>query len=151
MQGGRCSIVRDEYLVSKWALIRRNELVDIPDRLKIHPDFLQKLSHAEFESAFKEIGKMFYQMYSDIADSPQRFGLPLYKIDEYDYFSYDVIQPFVEFICHKIIPCGADQKIGYQSDLRVDPEGIGEVHHKKLIGRIKAGGGKAHCKHIHSL
>lgn len=79
--------MRDMYLVSKWALIRRNELVDIPDRLEIHPDFLQKLSHGEFESAFKEIGEMFYQMYSDIADSPQRFGLPLYKVDEYDYFS----------------------------------------------------------------
>ena len=79
--------MRDVYLVSKWALIRRNELVDIPDKLEIHPDFLQLLSHAEFESAFREIGEMFYQMYSDMADSPQRFGLPLYKINEYDYFS----------------------------------------------------------------
>lgn len=79
--------MRDTYLVSKWALIRRNELVDIPDKLEIHPDFLQTLSHVEFESAFREIGEMFYQMYSDIADMPQRFGLPLYKIDEYDYFS----------------------------------------------------------------
>lgn len=77
----------DTYLVSKWALVRRNELVDIPDKLEIHPDFLQQLSHAEFESAFRDIGAMFYQMYSDIADAPQRFGLPLYKIDEYDYFS----------------------------------------------------------------
>lgn len=87
LQRGRCSVVRDVYLVSKWALIRRNELVDIPDRLEIHPDFLQELSHKEFESAFKEIGAMFYQMYSDMADTPQRFGLPLYKADEYDYFS----------------------------------------------------------------
>ena len=79
--------MRDTCLVSQWALIRRGELVDIPAQLEIHPDFLQTLSHAEFESAFREIGKMFYQLYSDIADSPQRFGLPLYKIDEYDYFS----------------------------------------------------------------
>lgn len=75
------------YLVSKWALIRRNELVDIPDQIEIHPDFLRSLSHEEFESAFREIGELFYQMYSDMADSPQRFGLPLYKMDEYDYFS----------------------------------------------------------------
>ena len=79
--------MRENYLVSEWALIRRNELVDIPDQLVIHPDFLQTLSHEEFESAFREIGDMFYRMYSDIADSPQRFGLPLYKTDEYDYFS----------------------------------------------------------------
>lgn len=79
--------MKNDYLVSEWALIRRNELVDIPNQLEIHPDFLQTLSHEEFESAFKEVGEMFYRMYSDIADSPQRFGLPLYKIDEYDYFS----------------------------------------------------------------
>lgn len=79
--------MRETYLVSEWALIRRNELVDIPEQLEIHPDFLQVLSHEEFESAFKEIGAMFYRMYSDIADSPLRFGLPLYKMDEYDYFS----------------------------------------------------------------
>lgn len=76
-----------KYLVSEWALIRRNELVDIPDQLAIYPDFLQTLSHEEFESAFREIGAMFYRMYSDIADAPQKFGLPLYQTEEYDYFS----------------------------------------------------------------
>lgn len=80
-------IVGEKYLVSEWALIRRNELVDIPDQLAIHPDFLQTLSHEEFESAFREIGAMFYRMYSDIADAPQKFGLPLYQTEEYDYFS----------------------------------------------------------------
>ena len=79
--------MRETYLVSEWALIRRNELVDIPEQLVIHPDFLQALSHEEFESAFREIGAMFRQMYSDMADPPQRFGLPLYKPEEYDYFS----------------------------------------------------------------
>lgn len=77
----------DALLISQWALIRRNELVDIPDKIDIHPDFLQELSHAEFENAFRDIGGLFYQMYSDMADAPQRFGLPLYKTDEYDYFS----------------------------------------------------------------
>lgn len=80
-------MVRETYLVSEWALIRRNELVDIPEQFEIHSDFLQSLSHEGFESAFREIGSMFYRMYSDIVDSPQRFGLPLYKTDEYDYFS----------------------------------------------------------------
>lgn len=79
--------MNDTYLVSKWALIRRNELVDIPEKLAIHSDFLQRLSHEECEIAFRDIGEMFHQMYSDMAGSPQKFGLPLYKIDEYDYFS----------------------------------------------------------------
>lgn len=77
----------DALLIRKWALIRRNELVDIPDKIEIHPDFLQKVSHEEFECAFRDIGLMFYQIYSDMAEDPQRFGLPLYKEDEYDYFS----------------------------------------------------------------
>ncbi|MDE5932884.1 MAG: hypothetical protein K2H40_10455 [Lachnospiraceae bacterium] len=101
----------DVYLVSKWALIRRNELVDIPDKLEIHPDFLRQLSHAAFESAFREIGEMFYRMYSDMADSPQRFGLPLYKIDEYDYFSDQAREarrvpwnPFYFMLC--LFACG---------------------------------------------
>ena len=79
--------MQDTYLISKWALIRRNELVDIPDKLEIHPDFLRNLSYEEVESAFRHIGDMFYQIYSDTAASPEAFGLPLYKMDEYSYFS----------------------------------------------------------------
>lgn len=30
--------MRENYLVSEWALIRRNELVDIPGQFEIHPD-----------------------------------------------------------------------------------------------------------------
>lgn len=37
--------------------------------------------------AFREIGELFYQIYTDMADNPQRFGLPLYQADKYDYFS----------------------------------------------------------------
>ena len=103
--------MKDDYLVSKWALIRRNELVDIPDKLEIHPDFLKRLSHEEFESAFREVGGMFYRMYSDMADSPQMFGLPLYKIDEYDYFSKQAREarrvpwnPFYFMLC--LFACG---------------------------------------------
>lgn len=100
------------FLISKWALIRRNELVDIPDKLEIHPDFLRLISQEEFENAFREIGGLFYQMYSDMADAPQRFGLPLYKTDEYDYFSSQAResrsapwQPFYFLFC--LFACGS--------------------------------------------
>lgn len=79
--------MNDTYLISKWALIRRNELVDVPDQLEIHSDFLQNLSREEVESAFRHIWDIFYQIYSDMAASPEDFGLPLYKVDEYNYFS----------------------------------------------------------------
>lgn len=79
--------MKDSYLISKWALIRRNELVDLPDKLEIHQDYLKYLSHSDFECAFRQIHNMFYQIYTDMADSPGAFGFPLYKTDEYDYFS----------------------------------------------------------------
>ncbi len=101
----------DTLLISKWALARRNELVDIPDKLEIHPDFLQDITHEEFENAFRDIGGMFYQIYSDMAKDPQRFGLPLYKADEYDYFSDQARevrrapwQPFYFMLC--LFACG---------------------------------------------
>jgi hypothetical protein len=87
-EGNNLSIAsKEELLVGKWTLIRRNELVDIPEKLEIHPDFLQGISYEAFESAFREIGGLFYQIYTDMADDPQRFGLPLYQADKYDYFS----------------------------------------------------------------
>lgn len=77
----------DTYLISKWALVRRNELVDVPDKVEIHPDFLRDLSHEEFESAFRQIHETFYQMYTDMASEPEKFGFPLYKVNECSYFS----------------------------------------------------------------
>lgn len=77
----------DIYLISKWALIRRNELVDLPDKIEIHSDFLRNISKEEFESAFRQIHEMFYQIYTDMAESPEDFGFPIYGLEEYDYFS----------------------------------------------------------------
>ena len=75
------------YMVSKWAIVRRNELVDVPERIKIHKDFLADLSEEEFEYSFRQIHELLYQMYTDMAKQPERFGLPLYREAEYDYFS----------------------------------------------------------------
>ncbi len=75
------------YLISKWALIRRNELVDLPEKIEIHPDFLRNISKEEFESAFRQIHEMFYQIYTDMAQAPGDFGFPTYGVEEYDYFS----------------------------------------------------------------
>jgi hypothetical protein len=79
--------MNDSFIVSQWAQVRRSELVDIPDNFAIHPDFLQSLTRQEFEEAFREIGTMFRQMYTDMAREPERFGLPLYKEEEYGYFT----------------------------------------------------------------
>ncbi len=76
----------EKYMVSKWALVRRNELVDVPERIKIHKDFLADLPEEEFAYSFRLLHELFYQMYTDMAEEPERFGLPLYGMDV-DYFS----------------------------------------------------------------
>lgn len=75
------------YIINEWALVRRNEMVDIPDGFDIHPDFLNGHEKPEFEKAFRQIWKMFYQIYEDISDSPEKFTMPLYKASEYRYGS----------------------------------------------------------------
>ena len=78
--------MRDEkgpFWISRWALIRRNELTDIPPTWPIHPDYLTELSQEEFVCAFRQIHGLFYQIYSDMAEDPQAFGFPLYKVGEY--------------------------------------------------------------------
>jgi hypothetical protein len=75
------------YIINEWALVRRNELVDIPDQLDIHPDFLTELDREEFERAFRHIWNMFYQIYDDISKEPERFAMPVYRTAEYRYGS----------------------------------------------------------------
>ena len=66
------------YLINKWALIRRDELSVTPDTIEIHPDFLRSLSCEEFEATFRQIGDVFYQIMTDISKEPEQFGMPLY-------------------------------------------------------------------------
>lgn len=79
--------MNNEYLISKWAIIRRNELVDVPEEFEIHQDFLKDLDFTDFEDAFRQVHDIFYQIYTDIALNPDNFGFELYKKNEYDYFS----------------------------------------------------------------
>ena len=79
--------MNNEYIISKWAIIRRNELVDVPEEFEIHQDFLKDLDFKEFEETFRQIHDLFYQIYTDISYNPQNFGFELYKLGEYNYFS----------------------------------------------------------------
>lgn len=76
----------ENRLISKWALLRRNELVDVPENITIHKDFLTELTEEEVAYSFRQLHDLFYQMYEDMAEYPERFGLPLYG-EEVDYFS----------------------------------------------------------------
>ena len=74
--------------IHDWALVRQSETAYIGnEKLKINPEFLKNLSHDEFESTFRFIGELIYKMYGNIADNPEKFGLPTYETDKYGYAS----------------------------------------------------------------
>ena len=67
------------YIINRWALIRRGELSVTPEAIDIHQDFLHILSREEFETAFRQIGELFYQIMTDISETPEYFSMPLYE------------------------------------------------------------------------
>lgn len=75
------------YWVQEWAKIRQDEVVRLPDSFDVHSCFLNSVSRAEFDSVFDEIWNMYVDIYGDIIESPERFGMPLYKTEEYNCFS----------------------------------------------------------------
>lgn len=75
------------YWINEWAKIKQNEVVRLPDEIFVHQDFLKHINKEDFVSAFRQIWDMFIFVYGDIADNPEAYGMPLYKPEEYDYFS----------------------------------------------------------------
>ena len=69
-----------KYYVSQWALLRKSELIELPEDFDIHPDYLQVLSKEKIISVVKSIRQLFKNVFQDIADSPERFKLPLIEI-----------------------------------------------------------------------
>jgi len=68
------------YYVSQWALLRKSETIDLPEDFEIHSDYLRILSKEKIISAVKSIRQMFVNVYQDIADSPERFKVPMIEI-----------------------------------------------------------------------
>lgn len=78
------------YWIYEWAKIKQGEVVRLPDEIIVHQDFLKHINKEDFVSAFRQIWEMFVFVYADIAENPEAYGMPLYKRDEYDYFSPQV-------------------------------------------------------------
>lgn len=75
------------YWIQEWARVRQNEVVRLPENLEIHDCFLKHMSKASFVSAFKEIWSMVIKLHGDIAEFPETFAMPLYKPEDYHYFT----------------------------------------------------------------
>lgn len=80
-------VVENIYWVQEWAKVRQDEVVRLPDSFEIHDSFLKHISKEEFDSAFKEVWNMFTNIYGNIAEFPETYGMPLHKPLEYNYFT----------------------------------------------------------------
>ena len=79
------SFLNKQFLIQEWAVVRRGELVAVPDRLDIHPDFLISLPRESLAAAFRQVWEMDYQMLTDISEDPAHFGMPLVEASEIAY------------------------------------------------------------------
>ena len=70
------------YVVSKMALKRRSELSEPLEKLDIHESFLTTMNAEVFSSAFRAIHNFFYDLLTDIAKNPVRFGLSDLEIEK---------------------------------------------------------------------
>jgi hypothetical protein len=71
-----------KYYVSQWALLRKSEIIDLPEDFEIHSDYLKILGKDKIVSTIKNIRQMFVNVYQDIADFPERFKMPMIEIIE---------------------------------------------------------------------
>lgn len=73
------------YWVQDWAKVRQDEVVRVPGSFQVHECFLKHMSRGEFDTAFSEVWNMVINIYGDIAESPETFGMPLHRSEEYNY------------------------------------------------------------------
>ena len=72
----------NNYVISEFARLRKNEIVDLPGRFDIHADYLEHAGAEELADAFRVVHSLFHTLFADIAEHPEKFGLPLYTTGE---------------------------------------------------------------------
>lgn len=76
-----------DYWIYDWAKLRQDEVIRIPQEYIIHSDFTVRADKNEIIEAFAQINLFFSNMYGDIAEHPEQFGMPLHQKDKYRFFS----------------------------------------------------------------
>lgn len=79
--------MKNTYWIEEWAKIRQDEVVRLPETFKVHECFIKFISKEDFITAFKEIWDIYINIYGDIAKFPEIFGMPLYKPEDFNYFT----------------------------------------------------------------
>ena len=77
----------NNYWVHDWAMFRRDEIIRIPQEYNIHKDFTVYAGEDDVKAAFSQLNSLCSDIYGDIAQSPEDFGMPMHLKDEYRVFS----------------------------------------------------------------
>ena len=62
-------------------------MISYPNEYPIHDVYKTLCAHEELESGFEELHEIFMHCYDDILNDPAGMLLPIYDMNEYDYFS----------------------------------------------------------------
>ncbi len=76
-----------KYWIERWSQLRKKELISYPDKFPIHETYTAICSYEELKSGFDRLHEIFTHCYEDILSDPAGMILPVYDMNEYDYFS----------------------------------------------------------------
>lgn len=82
-------VIADNYL---------KNVIDVPESIKVHERFLHNLDNEDFKEGFLALLSLTKALYSDIANEPEAFGMPLKENIEYNAKNADYTNSNAGFI-----------------------------------------------------
>lgn len=79
--------MENDFWINVWAKLRQDEVVCIPYDFIVHPDFTVFSHENEIKSSFKKINSLYKDIYGDIAEHPDEYGMPLHSKNQYRIYS----------------------------------------------------------------
>ena len=74
-------------IVLEFIAQRKKELISYPSEFPVHDVYKTICTYEELKSGFKVLHEIFMHYYEDILNDPADMLLPMYDMNEYDYFS----------------------------------------------------------------
>lgn len=76
-----------KYWTERWSELRKKELITYPDAFPIHEVYEKHYGREELMNGYKELYRVFFSTYSDMAQDAKKMLLPVFDLSQYDYFS----------------------------------------------------------------
>lgn len=121
-----------KYWIERWSQLRKKELISYPNDFPIHDVYNTICTHDELKSGFDELHEIFTHCYDDILNDPAGMLLPIYDMNEYDYFSKEARSSREESYKYAKV----FYVLGYTGELKQNGELC--IHSDKLKEQCKA-------------